>query len=138
LREGGVGALNIAEAGRRLGVSSAAPYKHFADKRELLRAVAAEGNRRLGSHSLSALVRSNEPLTIDHPVIAELSGRALAHGPASLFVNGVLASIGIDDKQARRLARAVVGLEPEQEGARTPSKAAKQKPRAKTKESGRR
>jgi hypothetical protein len=77
--------------------------------------------------SLSALVRSKEPLTIDHPVIAELSGRALAHGLASLFVNGVLASIGIDDKQARRLARAVVGLEPEQESAGMPSKAAKKK-----------
>lgn len=47
LEERGVEALTVAEVGRRVGVSSAAPYKHFADRQALLRAVAAEGNRRL-------------------------------------------------------------------------------------------
>lgn len=179
LREGGVEALNVAEAGRRLGVSSAAPYKHFRDRRELVRAVAAEGNRRLSQHilvtvgeepdpqkafalagvayvewaasnaalyrvtfdpaniefaatehegveapktlesmatfwpELAELVRSAQPLSAEHPLVMELAGRALAHGLASLFVNGVFASLGIEEKQARRLARAVVGLSPE-------------------------
>jgi AcrR family transcriptional regulator len=49
LAEGGLDALNVAEAGRRLGVSSAAPYKHFRDRKALLRAVAQEGNRRLNA-----------------------------------------------------------------------------------------
>jgi AcrR family transcriptional regulator len=179
LEEGGVEALSVAEAGRRLGVSSAAPYKHFADRRELLHAVAAEGNRRLTEHiietvgaerdprtafalsgvayiewaannaalyrvtfdpaniefsstdhegarppeglesmatfwpSLAARVRANEPLTAEDPLLEELAGRALAHGMASLFVNGVFASLGIGTTHARRLARAVVGLSPE-------------------------
>ncbi len=179
LREGGVDALSVAEAGRRLGVSSAAPYKHFADRRELLRAVAAEGNRRLTEHilrtvgseadpekafawagvayvewaannaalyrvtfdpaniefastehegveapsalegmatfwpNLAALVRSKKPLTAQDPLVSELAGRALAHGLASLFVNGVFASLGIEQGQAKRLAQAVVGLEPD-------------------------
>ena len=39
--------FSVAEAARRAGVSSAAPYKHFKDRPELLRAVAAEGMDRL-------------------------------------------------------------------------------------------
>jgi len=39
--------FSVAEAARRAGVSSAAPYKHFKDRPELLRAVAGEGMDRL-------------------------------------------------------------------------------------------
>ena len=39
--------FSISEAARRAGVSSAAPYKHFKDRPEILRAVAAEGMDRL-------------------------------------------------------------------------------------------
>lgn len=39
--------FSVAEAARRAGVSSAAPYKHFPDRPALLRAVAAEGMERL-------------------------------------------------------------------------------------------
>lgn len=39
--------FSIAEAARRAGVSSAAPYKHFRDRPEILRGVASEGMDRL-------------------------------------------------------------------------------------------
>jgi AcrR family transcriptional regulator len=39
--ERGVRDFSVAEASRRLGVSAAAPYRHFADREELLAAVAA-------------------------------------------------------------------------------------------------
>lgn len=39
--------FSVAEAARRAGVSSAAPYKHFADRPALLRAVVAEALDRL-------------------------------------------------------------------------------------------
>jgi AcrR family transcriptional regulator len=39
--------FSVAEAARSAGVSSAAPYKHFKDRPELLRAVASEGMDRL-------------------------------------------------------------------------------------------
>lgn len=39
--------FSVAQAARRAGVSSAAPYKHFRDRPEILRAVAAEGMDRL-------------------------------------------------------------------------------------------
>lgn len=199
LREGGLDALNVAEAGRRLGVSSAAPYKHFKDRKELLRAVAAEGNRRLAARivevvdgevdpvkafalagvayvtwaaenpalyratfdpvhiefsstdhedvevpsslesmttfwpDLARLVRSRRPLRTDEPLVLELAGRALAHGLASLFVNGVFSSLGIEAEHAGRLMRAVVGLPPEAKPRRHPKSRRNTKVRRATK-----
>lgn len=40
IAESGVGALSIAEAARRTGVSAAAPYRHFAGRQALLNAAA--------------------------------------------------------------------------------------------------
>jgi len=42
-----VGALSLREVARRVGVTYAAPYHHFADKQALIAAVAAEGFRTL-------------------------------------------------------------------------------------------
>lgn len=50
LAEGGVASVTMRALGQRLGVSRAAPYRHFSDKAELLVAVAAAGFRRLGNH----------------------------------------------------------------------------------------
>ncbi len=49
MEQKGVDGFSISEAARIAGVSSAAPYKHFADKMEIVRAVALEGMRRLGA-----------------------------------------------------------------------------------------
>jgi len=40
ISERGVGGFSLAEAGRRVGVSAAAPYRHFAEREALLAAVA--------------------------------------------------------------------------------------------------
>src|SRR5579863_6539240 len=40
IAERGVRGFSLAEASRRVGVSSAAPYRHFADRDDLLAAVA--------------------------------------------------------------------------------------------------
>lgn len=45
----GAESFSISKAARIAGVSSAAPYKHFHDKMEIVRAVALEGMRRLGA-----------------------------------------------------------------------------------------
>ncbi len=47
IAEGGAANVTMRELGRRLGVSRAAPYRHFQDKGELLVAVAAAGFRSL-------------------------------------------------------------------------------------------
>jgi AcrR family transcriptional regulator len=46
IREKGIDALTLREAGRKLGVSRTALYRHFADKSTLLAAVAREGFQR--------------------------------------------------------------------------------------------
>lgn len=43
IAERGLRGFSLAEASRRIGVSSAAPYRHFADREELLAAVAVRG-----------------------------------------------------------------------------------------------
>ncbi len=50
IAEGGVVSVTMRAIGRRLGVSRAAPYRHFADKTALLVAVAADGFNRLKGH----------------------------------------------------------------------------------------
>ena len=54
IRAEGVDALTLREIGARLGVSHAALYRHFADKRALLTAVATEGFRTLRQQLLTA------------------------------------------------------------------------------------
>jgi AcrR family transcriptional regulator len=48
LRGNGPEALTLREVARRVGVSQAAPYRHFKDRRELVAAVAERGFSRLG------------------------------------------------------------------------------------------
>jgi len=62
LRERGVEALSVAEVGRRVGVSSAAPYKHFADRLALMRAVAAEASRLLDAAIVEAVGETRDPV----------------------------------------------------------------------------
>jgi AcrR family transcriptional regulator len=50
IRAEGVDRLTLREIGARLGVSRTALYRHFADKRALLAAVATEGFRTLRQH----------------------------------------------------------------------------------------
>jgi AcrR family transcriptional regulator len=54
IRSEGVNGLTLREIGARVGVSRTALYRHFADKRALLTAVATEGFRTLCSELLAA------------------------------------------------------------------------------------
>jgi AcrR family transcriptional regulator len=58
--EGGPDAFTVSEAAREAGVSSGAPYRHFADRRALLRAVAEEGHE-LHAQALEEAVREADP-----------------------------------------------------------------------------
>ena len=53
--------FTLREAARRVGVSHAAPYKHFADKRDLLAAVAAEGFEGLRRTTAAASAGHTDP-----------------------------------------------------------------------------
>lgn len=66
IAEKGIGGLSVAEAARRTGVSTAAPYRHFANRDGFLLAVATEAGRRMGDQLDAALTavreRSDDPL----------------------------------------------------------------------------
>lgn len=55
VEEKGPDHFSVSEACRRAGVSTAAPYKHFKDKEEMLRAVAVAGMRRQRDQLLAEL-----------------------------------------------------------------------------------
>jgi AcrR family transcriptional regulator len=54
LEEGGTAALSLRAVARRAGVSSAAPYRHYADRDALITSVAAIGYRELAGYLASA------------------------------------------------------------------------------------
>ncbi len=56
----GAEALTLRGAARRAGVSQAAPYRHFADKRALLAGVAEEGFRALTAAMRGAMAASDQ------------------------------------------------------------------------------
>ena len=53
--------FSLRELARRADVSHNAPYKHFADKRELLAAVSAEGFERLAKRMAGEMARRGDP-----------------------------------------------------------------------------
>lgn len=55
VEEKGPDGFSVSEACRRAGVSTAAPYKHFKDKTEILRAVATEGMQRQSQQMLDEI-----------------------------------------------------------------------------------
>ena len=55
VEEKGPDNFSVSEACRRAGVSTAAPYKHFKDKTEMLREVAAEGMARQSEQMIAEL-----------------------------------------------------------------------------------
>jgi AcrR family transcriptional regulator len=62
LAEGNPAALSLRELARRLGVSPAAPYRHFADKDALLATVAQDGFEHLTAElEAAAAARPEEP-----------------------------------------------------------------------------
>ncbi|MEM1352181.1 MAG: TetR/AcrR family transcriptional regulator [Pseudomonadota bacterium] len=67
VEEKGPDHFSVAEACRRAGVSTAAPYKHFVDKDEMLREVAVEGMIRQRDQLIEELGRFS-PGTMDRVV----------------------------------------------------------------------
>ncbi len=59
--EKGPKGFTLTEAARRAGVSAAAPYRHFADKAELLATVAEQGFRELHTDLAAATDRTPDP-----------------------------------------------------------------------------
>ncbi|MEU6466901.1 TetR/AcrR family transcriptional regulator [Streptomyces sp. NPDC046976] len=85
LREKGAGALSLRELARDIGVSHAAPGRHFKDKQALLDALAMEGYERLDralaeaygagpgfERRMTALAHAYLGFAVEHPELLEL------------------------------------------------------------------
>ncbi len=59
--ERGVRGFSVAEASRRLGVTSAAPYRHFADRDELLAAVGVRALRKFAAMATTEAAGAQTP-----------------------------------------------------------------------------
>src|SRR3954463_564645 len=70
LRERGAGELSLRELARELGVSHAAPRRHFRDKQALLDALAVSGFERLGRELDRALARADSEFADRLPAFA--------------------------------------------------------------------
>ncbi|GHD99853.1 TetR/AcrR family transcriptional regulator [Streptomyces alanosinicus] len=96
LREKGVGALSLRELARDIGVSHAAPGRHFKDKQALMDALALDGYERLNQalaaaveppgqsveERMTALARAYLGFAVDNPELLELMF-ARKHDPDS-------------------------------------------------------
>jgi AcrR family transcriptional regulator len=89
----GVAGLSVAEAARLAGVSSAAPYRHFASRTALLSAAATVAGRRLSEQMAAAVeelrarsTRDGDPVTVAVETLASLAAvyvrYTLGHGAA--------------------------------------------------------
>ena len=93
--ERGVSGFSLAELSRRLGVTVAAPYRHFASREELLAAVAVRALQSFGE-ALGARSSEGDPPEERLAAMAGAYVRFAAEQPA-LF--GVVFGIGLDRKQ---------------------------------------
>lgn len=112
---GGAGALSMRELAREIGVSSAAPFRHFKDKRALLRAVAARAAAELGRLLEEASEPRADALTqfraitvayvrfaAEHPALFEL---VYQHQPESVRLLGPVS----DERRTKLIALIIEG-----------------------------
>jgi AcrR family transcriptional regulator len=131
LEEGGESALSLRAVARRVGVSAAAPYRHYADREALVSAVAAVGYRELAERLTAAhpSPSSAEQLTsvavayvqfaLDRPAMFRImfgetcdrdnDERVAATAAVSLYVREMVAR-SFPDADAEALATAVWAL----------------------------
>jgi len=85
IEERGVPALTLREVARRVGVTHAAPQRHFADRAALVAAVAEQGFHGLGAHVAAARASGRTPAQRLRALGVAYVEYALAH-PAHLRV----------------------------------------------------
>ncbi|GAA2701003.1 helix-turn-helix domain-containing protein [Actinoplanes palleronii] len=83
LAEGGLRRFSVAAVARRLGVSSAAPYRHFPDRDHLLSAVSGAAAHDLRAAILKAAVAAGPPAPDDLGATDPAAAGSAPAGPAA-------------------------------------------------------
>jgi AcrR family transcriptional regulator len=102
IAERGVRNFSLAEASRRLGVTVAAPYRHFADRDELLAAVAVRAFGALGA-AVTAEVTAGDP---PDRRLASMAASYVRFAGANRALFEVLSGPGIDKDRFPEVRRA--------------------------------
>jgi len=102
ISERGVRGFSMAEASRRLGVTTAAPYRHFADREELLAAVAARGLTVWAAMLAGAAEAADTPAT----GLAAMAGTYVRFAARHRPLFDTLFSSGLDKSRHPELQRA--------------------------------
>lgn len=107
IAERGVHGFSLSEASRRLGVTVAAPYRHFADREELLAAVATRAAEQLGETVGRALTRADTP----EARIAALAEAYVRFAADERPLFATLFGVGLDKQRYPELEAAAHGAE---------------------------
>ena len=105
IAERGVRSFSLAEASRRLGVTVAAPYRHFADRDELLAAVAVRAFGTLG-----AALEAADPGAPPPQRLAALAAAYVCFAADHPALFGVLFGAGLDKDRFPEVRRAAAPL----------------------------
>src|SRR5215467_14452771 len=100
--ERGVRGFSMAEASRRLGVTTAAPYRHFADRDELLAAVAARALTVLAAMLAGAADATDTPAQR----LAEMAGAYVRFAARQRPLFETLFNLGLDKSRYPELQSA--------------------------------
>ncbi|HZR50871.1 MAG TPA: TetR/AcrR family transcriptional regulator [Streptosporangiaceae bacterium] len=100
--ERGVRGFSLAEASRRLGVTTAAPYRHFADRDELLAAVTARALRVFATMLASAADAADTPARR----LAAMAGAYVRFAAQQRPLFDTIFSSGLDKSRYPELQRA--------------------------------
>jgi AcrR family transcriptional regulator len=106
VQEKGVHAFSVAEAARRTGVSPAAPYRHFADRDELLAEAATRAALELRARFGAALAVSGRPLD----QVGEVAAAYVRFAAERRAMFEVLFGAGLEKSRYPRLEAETQGL----------------------------
>jgi AcrR family transcriptional regulator len=107
IAERGVRDFSLAEVSRRLGVTVAAPYRHFADRDELLAAVAVAAFAALGASVAADVAGAGPPARR----LASLAGAYVRFAATNRGLFGVLFGSGIDKDRFPEVRQAAEPVE---------------------------
>jgi len=116
LREEGPEGLTLRAVARAAGVTQAAPYRHFKDRRALVAAVAEDGFRRLGAAMAAQPSKQKRPRARSNPgeALRQLAVQyvrfAHAHPAESRVMFGEELAPGKENPELRASSRAVFDL----------------------------
>ncbi|GAB2473995.1 TetR/AcrR family transcriptional regulator [Jatrophihabitans fulvus] len=110
LRETGLAGFSVAALARRLGVSTAAPYRHFSDRSQLLARVAEQAARELTAAMRSAVDAAGPDPVKRFAVTAAVYVTFVSERGAGLELVFAPALRHLQDRQLAEAGRELIGL----------------------------